>query len=115
MRTFEYFAENMEAVNQKEEARRLQREGDYERALPLMMQSVTLREGTYTICLSLSALADLYLEMLQLDEAEATGRRMLKEAHRYDEINQTRIANQYLNDISKARALVQTEDRPLRH
>ena len=35
---------------------------------------------------------------------------MLKEAHRYDEINQTRIANQYLNDISKARALELTYD-----
>jgi hypothetical protein len=115
MRTFKYFAENMEAVSQKEEAQRLQREGDYERALPLMLQSVARRDGTYTISLSLSALADLYLEMLQLDEAGATCRRMLKEAHRYDEINQTRIANQYLNDISKARALVQTEDRPLRH
>ncbi len=105
MRTFKYFAENMEAVSQKEEAQRLQREGDYERALPLMLQSVALRDGTYTISLSLSALADLYLEMLQLDEAEATCRRMLKEAHLYDEVNQTRIANKYLDDISKARAL----------
>ncbi len=105
----------MEAIDLKKEAQRLQYEGDYERALPLMLRSVALREGTHTICLSLSELVDLHLEMLQLDEAEATCRRMLKEAHRYDEINQTRIANQYLDDISKARALVQTEDRPLRH
>ena len=105
MRESDLFAKNMEAIDLKEDAQRLQRKGDYERALPFMLRSVALREGTHTICLSLSELADLYLEMLQLDKAEATCRRMLKEAHRYDEVNQTRIANECLNDISKARAL----------
>ena len=89
----------------KEEALRLQREGDYERALPLMLQSVASRENSCTICLSLSELADLYLEMLLLQEAETTCRRMLKEAHRMDTANQIRIAHEVLKDISEARTL----------
>ena len=64
MSALDLFATNMEAIDLKEEAQRLQRKGDYERALPPMLRSVALREGTHTICLSLSELADLYLEML---------------------------------------------------
>ncbi len=74
-------AKDLVAIELKEEAQRLQRECNYERALPLMLQSVALREGTRTICSSLNELAELYLEMLQLDKAEFTCRRMLKEAH----------------------------------
>lgn len=102
---YDDFAKDMEALDLKEEAQRLQRDGNLEKALPLMKKSVALREASHTICLSLSELADLYIEMLKLDEAEATGRRMLQEAHRYDAANQTRIANDILAEIAKERPL----------
>ena len=97
-------AKDLVAIDLKEEAKRLQRESDYGRALPLMLQSVVLREGTRTICSSLNDLAELYLEMLQLDKAESTCRRMLKEAQSYDEVIHVRVANECLDNISKARA-----------
>ena len=99
------WARDNEARDLKEEALCLQREGDYEGALPLMLQSVALRENSRTICLSLSELADLYLEMLLLEEAETTCHRTLKEARRMDAANQIRIAHAVLKDISEARTL----------
>ncbi len=95
-------AKDLVAIDLKEEAKRSQRESDYGRALPLMLQSVVLREGTRTICSSLNELAELYLEMLQLDKAESTCRRMLKEAQSYDEVIHVRVANECLDNISKA-------------
>ena len=71
----------MEAIDFKEEAQRLQRESRYEEALPLMLHSVALRENSHALCLSLSELTFLYLDMLKFDEADATSRRMLREAY----------------------------------
>ena len=50
-----------------------------------MLRSVQLRENSHTLNLSLSELAILYLDMLKLDEADATSYRMLRDAHRYDQ------------------------------
>ena len=58
----------------------MQCEGGFEEALPFMLRSVALREDSHTLCLSLSELALLYLDMLQLDEADAASHRMLLEA-----------------------------------
>merc|ERR1712048_1382357 len=74
------FLDDMAALDLKQEAQRLQQIGEYAKALPLMLQSVALRENSHTLCLSLSELADLYLDMLKLDEAESTCQRLLQEA-----------------------------------
>ena len=74
--------DTMNAIALKEEAQRLQRAGNFEAALPLMLESVEMRRESHTICLSLSELGELYLDMLKLDEAEAAARRMLHEAFR---------------------------------
>ena len=95
----------MQAIDLKEEAQRLQREGRYEEALPLMKRSVALRETSHTLCLTLSELADLYVDMLKLDEADAACHRMLREAHRYDEANQRRIAKEILEESAKEREM----------
>ena len=55
----------MEALGYKEEAQRLQALGIYDEALPLMLRSVRLCENSHTLCLSLSELAELYLDMLK--------------------------------------------------
>ena len=93
------------ALHLKEEALWAQREGDYKLALQLMRHSVALRENTCMICFSLSELADLYLEMLLLKEAEATCLRMLQEAYRMDTANQIRIAQEVLKDVWEAMTL----------
>ena len=92
-----------QAIDLKEEAQRLQREGRFEEALPLMLRSVALREESHTLCLSLSELALLYVDMLQFDKADAVSRRMLHEAHRYDGANQKKIAQANLEDSAQQR------------
>ena len=99
------FENDMVAIDLKEDAQRLQGDGHFERALPLMLRSVEMRETSHTICLSLSELAELYLDMLKLKEAEETCHRMLREAHRYDSTQQTRIAQEILADAMKAKAM----------
>lgn len=99
------FAGEMQAIDLKEEGQRLQREGRYEEALPLMKRSAALRENSHTLCLTLSELTLLYLDMLKLDEADATSHKMLREAHRYDEANQRRIAQANLEDSAEERKL----------
>lgn len=76
---------------------------NYEAALPLMLRSVSLRENSYTLCPSLSKLAELYLVMLKLSDAEHVCARMLEEAHRYDTENQTRIARGIMERVGAAR------------
>ena len=100
---FDSFSVDMEALELKEEAQQLQEAGRYEEALPLMLRSVKLREGSHTLCLNLSEFAELYLDMLKLDAVDVAARRMLVEAHRYDETNQRRIANKLLEDVERAR------------
>ena len=95
--------DTMHAIALKEEAQRLQRAGNFEAALPLMLESVEMRRESHTICLSLSELGELYLDMLKLDEAEAAARRMLHEAFRYDTEQQTRIAGEIIRDIAAER------------
>ena len=94
--------DTMHAIALKEEAQRLQRAGNFEAALPLMLESVEMRRESHTICLSLSELGELYLDMLKLDEAEAAAHRMLHEAFRYDTEQQTRIAGEIIRDIAAA-------------
>ena len=98
------FYRDMQALDLKEEATALWRHGYLEQALPLMAQSVMLREDSQFICLSLSELGALFVEMLKLDEAESTARRMLHEAYRYDTQAQTRIAAGILNNVAEERA-----------
>ena len=95
--------DTMNVIALKEEAQRLQRAGNFEAALPLMLESVEMRRESHTICLSLSELGELYLDMLKLDEAEAAARRMLHEAFRYDTEQQTRIAGEIIRDIAAER------------
>ena len=92
------------ALDLKEEAQELWALGCLEQALPLAQESARLREGSSRICLSLSELGGIYLDMLKIDDAEETARRMLREAHRYDTQAQTRIARQLLEDAKKERA-----------
>ena len=92
---------DMEALDYKEHAQRLQALGLYDEALPLMLRSVRLRENSHTLCLSLSELAELYLDMLKHEEAEDAARRMLAEAHRYDTKRQQAIAMAILSDVDK--------------
>ena len=99
------FVNDMKALDLKEEAQRLQERGAFEEALPLMLNSVAIRENSHTLCLSLSELGDIYLQMLHFDEAAATARRMVEEAHRYDAAQQTHIANKIFEDVTKGRAI----------
>ena len=85
------FANDMAALDLKEAAQRLQMHGNFAQALPLMLESVAMREYNHTLCLSLSELAELYLDMLKLDEAQETCCRMMREAHRYDEDQQISV------------------------
>ncbi len=101
----DHFEVQMKAIAFKEEAQHLQLEGSYEEALPLMKRSLALRENSHTLCLTLSELADLYLDMLKLDEADAACQRMLSEAHRYDEVNQKSIANIILEHSRQEREM----------
>ena len=64
-----------------------------------MLSSVAMREHSHTLCLSLSELAELYLDMLAFTDAETAAERMIEEAHRYDTARQLRIANEILEDI----------------
>ena len=97
------FANDMAALDLKEAAQRLQMHGNFAQALPLMLESVAMRECSHTLCLSLSELAELYLDMLKLDEAQETCYRMMREAHRYDKDQQIRIAEEILGDVREAR------------
>ena len=97
------FVNDMAALHAKEEAQHWQSTGAFEKALPLMLESVSLRERSHTLCLSLSELAELYLDMHDFDKAEATVRRMLGEARRYDEQQQMRIADEIMQDVVKER------------
>ena len=96
---------DMEALDYKEEAQRLQALGLYDAALVRMLRSVHLRERSHTLCLSLSELAELYLCMLKHKEAEDAAHRMLAEAHRYDTDRQHAIATAILNDVLKQKKL----------
>ena len=93
----------MQALDLNAEGQELWGRGCLEEALSLMQESVKLRERSHTICLSLSELGGIYLEMLKIDEAEETARRMLREAHRYDTAAQTGIAQQLLKDAKEER------------
>jgi len=96
---------DMEALTFKEQAQRLQDMGRFEAAVPLMLASVAMREHSHTICLSLSELGELYLDILKLADAEAAARRMFVEAHRYDTEQQIRIAEEILEGIAVEREL----------
>ena len=93
----------MAALDLKEAAQRLRMHGNFAQALPLMLESVAMREYSHTLCLSLSELAELYLDMPKLDEAQEACYRMMREAHRYDEDQQIRIAEEILGDVREAR------------
>lgn len=70
------WANEMKAIDLKEEAQRMkmngrfeavllfQAQGYFERALPLMLKSVSMRENSDTLCLSLSELAGVRREQL---------------------------------------------------
>ena len=95
------FANDMEALDAKERAQRLQMAGDFERALRHMLLSVLLREGSHTLCLSLSELAELYLDMRRFDDVLNTTQRMMEEAHRYDREQQLRIAREINEHVAR--------------
>ena len=96
---FDAWANEMDALDCKEQAQLLQAQGYFERALPLMLKSVSMRENSHTLCLSLSELAELYLDMLHFPEAESIASRMIKESWRYDTSQQVRIAEEILEAI----------------
>jgi len=100
---FPGWAHDMEALALKEDAQRLHAMGRFEAALPLMLASVALREDSYTLCLSLSELSELYLDMLKFTEAEAVAHRMLEEVDRYDTAQQIRIVDEILQSIAMER------------
>ena len=99
------FLLEMHAIDLKEEGANLwRRERQPAKALVLLLQSVDLRESSSMLCLSLSELGWLYVDMLKLDEAASTARRMLDEAHRYDTRAQTAIARNMLTIIEDERS-----------
>ena len=89
----------MAALDLKEAAQRSQVHGDYAQALPLMLESVAMRECSHTLCLSLSEIAELCLGMPKLDEAQETCYRMMREARRYDADPKIRVAEESLGDV----------------
>ena len=91
---------DMEALDLKEQAQQFQEAGHFEAALPLMLRSVAMRELSHTLCLSLSELGELYLDMLRFADARAAARRMIQEAVRYDTAQQTRIAGEIIASIA---------------
>ena len=97
------WANDMEALACKEKAQHLQAAGHFEAALPLMLESVAMRERSHTLCLSLTELGELYLDMLKFADAEAAARRVIREAMRYDTAQQTRIAEELIENIAQAK------------
>ena len=91
------------SIELEEEAVALWIRGYLEEALPLAQESVRLREESWTICWSLNVLGGIYLEMLKINEAEETANRILREAHRYDDRQQTRLAHLLLEDAQEDR------------
>ena len=100
---FSAFAYDMEALALKEDAQQLQAMGHFEAALQLMLKSVDIREHSHTLCLSLSELGELYLDMRMFSRAEAAAHRMLDEAGRFDTAQQIRIAEEILEHIGSER------------
>lgn len=98
------WANEMEAIDRKEQAQRLQEKGCFEEALSLMLASVAMRSRSHLLCLSLSELAELYLDMLKFSDAEAAARKMIEEAWRYDTSQQLRIAEELLQAIAEEKA-----------
>ena len=96
------FANDMAALDLKEAAQRVQVHGNFAEALPLMSESVAMRQYSDTLRFSLSELAELYLDMLKLDEAQETCYRMMREAHRYDKDQQMCIAEEILGDVRES-------------
>ena len=88
----------MKAISYKNAAQRLQRSGRYADALPLMLHSVKLRGSSHLLCLSLSELAALYVDMLKFEEAADVLRQMVAESYRYDTKQQQDIAEKILAD-----------------
>ena len=82
----------MYAIDYKAQAESLQCESKYEEALPFMMRSMMIREESMFICLTLSELALLYLDMLKFDQVDLVCKGMLCASHRYDAERQTQIA-----------------------
>ena len=105
---------DMEALGLKEEAQKLQAVGHFETALPLMLRSVAMRERSHTLCLSLSELGELYLDMLKFADAEAAARRMIQEAGRYDTVQQMRIAGEIIASIAAEREAGLEHGSPVR-
>ena len=64
------------AIDFKAQAERLHGESNYEEALPLLMRSMMIREERLFICLTLSELALLYLDMLKFDQVDLVRRGM---------------------------------------
>lgn len=95
-----YYAE-LNARVFEEAAEALASNGDYEEALPLMLESVRLRENSWALCVSLSALATLNMNMLRLSEVEKICLRMLKEARRYDTQHREQIAQSLLKEAAE--------------
>ena len=57
-----------------------------------MMRSMMIRGGHLFICLTLSELALLYLDMLKFDQVDLVCKGMFCASHRYDAEGQTQIA-----------------------
>ena len=95
------FANDMAALDLKGAAQRVQVHVKFAQALPLMLESVAMRECSHTLCLSLSEIAELCLDMPKLDEAQET--RMMREARRYDADPKIRVAEEILGDVREAR------------
>ena len=87
----------------RQEAKALWRRGSLEPALSLMQECAMLCEESSKLCSALAHLARMYVEMLKIDEAEETARRMLREAHRRRADSQAHLARKFLEDAKKER------------
>ena len=80
---------------------------DYKTALEKYKEAISIKLNAYGedslhICISLSGLSDVYLDMGDLENARKEANRMLKIAKNTGNPEQIRIAKEILTDISKA-------------
>ena len=106
--SYEMITQANEAITLNNLAYGLASNGRNQEALELYKKAVELKVKAHgavsiQVCISLSGLADAYLELEDYDNAFKEADRMLKIAGRIDDRAQIRIAKEILADIAKRR------------
>ena len=82
------------------------KQGHFQEAIDLYKVALDLKARTngaisLSVCISLSGLADAYLQLQDYDNASKEANRMLKIAGKLNNSEQRRIANEILHELSK--------------